>query len=168
MTSSACSVFAIFDARRRAQNVSFIPGYPAARAFTEMRNSPVQILHLVHSRPVPWHDLLAPIADELNVPLVPYTAWLTALDKSAGASEGTASNLDAMRDNPALRLLEFFRSRRDSPKDREPLGTARLATGKARSVSETLANMHELGGTDARRWVTAWRASGFLPSAGLD
>ena len=133
--------------------MSFIPGYQAARAFVEMRDSPAQILHLVHSRPVPWHKLIAPIAEELKVPLVPYADWLSALVKN-----GSAEDVELMRENPALQLVDFFRSRGDG----EMLGEARLSTDKARSVSEAFANMPELGEADARRWVAAWRASGFL------
>ncbi|RPD67101.1 acetyl-CoA synthetase-like protein [Lentinus tigrinus ALCF2SS1-7] len=146
-------------------SVSFILGYEAARAFVEMRDSPAPILHLVHPRPVSWHALIAPIAAELEVPLVPYATWLTALDKSAGESSGE-HDVDAMRDNPALRLLDFFRSRGEAREGREPLGMPHLATEKARSVSETLTNMSEVSETDAKRWIGAWRASGFLPTAG--
>ncbi|KAI0750819.1 acetyl-CoA synthetase-like protein [Daedaleopsis nitida] len=158
LVKSALSVRCLPDVEGR---VSFIPGYPAARAFAEMRDPPVQILHLVHSRPVAWNDLIAPIADELGVPLVAYDAWLAALEKDGSNKEGEG-NIEAMRVNPALQLLDFFRSRAGTPEGREPLGMACLSTGKARSVSETLANMPELGEADARRWVAAWRASGFL------
>ncbi|TFK82377.1 acetyl-CoA synthetase-like protein [Polyporus arcularius HHB13444] len=143
-------------------SVSYIRGYDAARAFAEMRNSPAPILHLVHPRPVSWHTLIAAIAEELGVPLVPYASWLAALEKSAGELSGER-DIDAMRDNPALRLLDFFRYRAEAREGREPLGIARLSTENAVAVSETLANMPEISEADARRWVAAWRASGFLP-----
>ncbi|KAI0719505.1 acetyl-CoA synthetase-like protein [Cerioporus squamosus] len=146
-------------------SVSFILGYDAARAFAEMRNSPAPILHLVHPRPVAWHILVAAIAEELGVPLAPYASWLAALEKSAGEVSGEG-DVDAMRDNPALRLLDFFRNRAEAREGREPLGMPLLSTEKARSVSETLAGMPELSEADARRWVAAWRASGFLPTPG--
>ncbi|KAI0719494.1 acetyl-CoA synthetase-like protein [Cerioporus squamosus] len=135
-------------------SVSFILGYDAARAFAEMRNSPAPILHLVHPRPVAWHILVAAIAEELGVPLVPYASWLAALEKSAGEVSGER-DVDAMRDNPALRLLDFFCNRAGAREGREPLGMPLLSTEKARSVSDE---------ADARRWVAAWRASGFLPT----
>lgn len=128
-----------------------------------MRNSPTPILHLVNPRPASWHTLIAAIAEELGVPLVPYTEWLASLEKSAGELSGER-DVGAMRDNSALRLLDFFRRRAEAREGREPLGMPRLSTEKARSVSETLANMSEISEADAKQWVAAWRASGFLPT----
>ncbi|KAI1786493.1 acetyl-CoA synthetase-like protein [Ganoderma leucocontextum] len=134
---------------------SFVLSYSAGRAFVEMRSSPESILHLVHPRPISWHDLIAPIAQELEVPLVPYATWLAALESSAEGS------LDAARENPALRLLDFFRSSAEG-NEKPPLGLWRLATKKAVEASETLARMPQLEEADVRRWVAAWRTSGFL------
>ncbi|KAI1792211.1 acetyl-CoA synthetase-like protein [Ganoderma leucocontextum] len=137
--------------------VAFILSYPAARAFVEMRKSSARTLHLVHPRPVAWKAIIAPIAQELDVPLVPYSEWLAALER--GAAEGSTDEVDAMRVNPALRLLDFFRAQ----------GAARSETGGSyqavRLASEELARMPELKAEDAERWVAAWRASGFLPAA---
>lgn len=138
------------------QEASFFLSYPAACAFVEMRSSSESILHLVHPRPVHWHDVINPIAEELRVPLVSYAAWLAALESSGQGSEG-----DAVRENPALRLLDFFRSFAQSS-EKPPLGLWRLATKKAVDASETLAKMPQLEEADVRRWVAAWRASGFL------
>ena len=146
-----------------AQRISLIPGYPAARAFAEMRDSPVQTLHLAHPRPVAWHDLIAPIAKELGVPLVSYDAWLAALEQDAPNKEGERNM--AMRTNPALRLMGFFRARPRDLNGSEPLGFPSLSSVKAQSVSETLVNLPELGEADALQWVAAWRASGFLMHA---
>ena len=74
-------------------------------------------------------------------------------------SEG---DVEAMREYPALRLLEFFRSRATAVEGREPLGLVRLSADKAEDVSETLHGMLPLGEDDAKRWVAAWKASGFL------
>lgn len=120
-----------------------------------MRSSPKSILHLVHPRPISWHDLVVPIAQELGVPLVPYTTWLAALERSAEGSE------DAARENPALRLLDFFRSFAQG-NEKPPLGLWQLATKQAVDASETLLRMPQLEESDVRRWVAAWRTSGFL------
>ncbi|PIL37207.1 hypothetical protein GSI_00900 [Ganoderma sinense ZZ0214-1] len=137
---------------------SFFLSYLAAGAFAEMRSSPESILHLVHPRPIPWHDLITPMAQELGVPLAPYTTWLAALE-SSGSVEGSEG--DATRENPALRLLDFFRSFALG-NEKPPLGLWQLATSKAVNASETLANMPQIGEADVRRWVAAWRKSGFL------
>ncbi len=133
-----------------------------------MRNSTSPILHLVHPRPVSWHTLIAPIAEELRVSLVSYSTWFAALERSAAAPEGSAADaefdVDAMRANPALRLLEFFRAQTFSP-EKEPLGAVRLSTENAERASDELARLPELREEMSMSWVKAWRKSGFLPAA---
>lgn len=143
---------------------SFIPGYTAARAFAEMRNSSESILHLVHPRAVPWRSIITPIAAELGVPLVTYDEWLAAIVRTAGA-EGSAQAIEAMQKNPALRLLDFFRAGRHVKDGFEPLGLPHLSAEKAKSASETLAAMPAIGESEAKAWVAAWRAVGFLDVA---
>ncbi|TBU41001.1 acetyl-CoA synthetase-like protein [Dichomitus squalens] len=144
--------------------ISFIPGYPAAGAFGEMRNSSEPIIHLIHPSPVPWHDLIAPIAEELGVSLTSYSAWLSALESTAG-TDGLPSAVEAVRENPALQLLDFFRSRNSTRDDKEPLGLPFLSVENGLAASKTLASMQPLSDGDATAWVAAWRASGFLPSS---
>ncbi len=131
--------------------MSFIPGYPAARAFTEMRKSPAgSILHLVHPRPVPWRTIVAPIAEELGVPMVPFGTWLAALEQLA-----SRKGAQVVEQNPAVLLLTFFK--------RKPVSLLGLDTRNACAESNTLDTMDELGDEIARKWVAGWRASGFLP-----
>ena len=141
--------------------MSWFPAYEAAKAFTEMRNSQEPILHLVHPRPVTWHSLITPIAAELNVPLVSYDEWLSALESSAAA--GSANEVDAMAANPALRLLSFFQAQRGVlTAAREAMGLVQLLTEKSTKVSEALANLPELNAERAKAWVAAWKKAGFL------
>ncbi|RPD58224.1 acetyl-CoA synthetase-like protein [Lentinus tigrinus ALCF2SS1-7] len=132
-------------------SVSFIPGYSAARAFTEMRKSPSgSVLHLVHPRPVPWRTVMAPIAKELGVPMVPFTNWIAAIQQLAsGDGEEVAQRY------PAVFFLSFFK--------RKPVSLLQLDTRNARAQSGTLDVLDELGEGIARRWVAGWRASEFLP-----
>ncbi|KAI1788607.1 acetyl-CoA synthetase-like protein [Ganoderma leucocontextum] len=141
--------------------VSFIPSYPSARAFVEMRNSPSLILHLSHPRPVPWHTLMVPIAEELRVPLVPFPDWLASLEKCDNETLDVR-HIEWTRNNPALRLLGLFRSW-TSTSDPGPVSAIRLSTEKAEAASETLAGLPALDAEVARRWVAGWRRAGFLP-----
>ncbi|KAI0364205.1 acetyl-CoA synthetase-like protein [Pilatotrama ljubarskyi] len=141
-------------------DVSWIPGYEGAKAFAEIRHSPEPFLHLVHPRPVPWHNLIAPIAEELGVPLVSYAEWLSALQKDG--SEGDAAELELMKANPALRLLSFFKSLKEPSPEREPLGIVYLSTEKSTKVSDTLANLPELDAERAKGWLAAWKQAGFI------
>ncbi|TBU23410.1 acetyl-CoA synthetase-like protein [Dichomitus squalens] len=141
--------------------VTWFPAYEAAKAFAEMRRSPESVLHLVHPHPVPWHALLAPIAEELGVPLVPYTQWLEKLEGSV--EHGSAEEVEAMKANPALRLLPFYKAQAGTmTPDREAMGLVFISTEKAVRVSESLAKMPQLGAERARMWLAAWKRSGFI------
>ncbi|KAH9847100.1 acetyl-CoA synthetase-like protein [Lenzites betulinus] len=140
-------------------NITWIPSYEGAKAFTELRHSPEPFVHLVHPRPVPWRNIMAPIAEELGVPLVPYAEWLAALQKDV--EEGGTDEVELMQANPALRLLSFYKSLKSSP-EREPLGMVYLSTAKSVGVSPTLASLPKLDEERAKGWLAAWRQCGFL------
>lgn len=149
-----------------------MPSYELAGALTEMRNSPEPILHLVHPHSVPWSTIIRAFAHELHLPLVPYPEWLSTLqaksqlpnDKPASEQEDEGEmDLEALRTNPALRLLSFFRSA-DMRPGLEAIGLARLEVRKALEASSTLEGIAQVGEENVRMWVAAWRASGFLPA----
>lgn len=142
---------------RRDIQIAFILSYPAARAFVEMRKSSSPFLHLVHPRPVKSKAIMEPIASELGVPLVPYPEWLSKLEECA--RDGSADEVDGMRANPALRLLDFFRAQHDGGSSNP---RPRSSTAKAEKASQELARMRELSEEDAKRWVATWHVSGFL------
>ena len=122
-----------------------------------MRRSPEPFLHLVHPRPVNSKAIMEPIASELGVPLVSYPEWLSKLEECA--REGSADEVDGMRANPALRLLDFFRAHHDGGSSNPG---PRLSTAEAERASQELELMRELSEEDAKRWVAAWHVSGFL------
>ena len=126
-----------------------------------MRSSPSPILHLVHPRPAAWRTVLEPIAEELRVPLVPFRDWLVALEECNGAPFD-AGYADAVRNNPALRLLGLFRSW-SSASTPGPVSGLPVGTENAEAASETLRNLPRVDAEMARSWITAWRRSGFLP-----
>ncbi len=166
VSSAHCTVIRVHRADcspTNPQKVAWVPAYEAARAFAEMRRSPEPIVHLVHPRPVLWRTLLAPIAQELNVPLVPYARWLSALGGSV--ERGSAEEVEAMRLNPALRLLSFYEAQGETTEgtpDREAMGLVFIATDKAVRVSKSLARLPQLDGERAMMWLAAWRKSGFV------
>ncbi|KAH9939775.1 acetyl-CoA synthetase-like protein [Epithele typhae] len=142
-----------------AMPVAFIPSNPTARAFAEARNSPAPVLHLSHPRPVPWNVLMAQVAQDLDLPLVPLADWVTVL----GDEEPVRDAEEASRTLPALALLPVFRQwahERGGPVSALPIST-RLAEASA----PTLAALPQLTADDARAWVREWRRSGFLVSA---
>ena len=146
------------------QEAPWVPAYEGARAFVEMRHSLDPIVHLLHPRPVSWHTLLAPIAQELDVPLVPFTEWLSRLEGSV--AQGSAEGVKTMGLNAALRLLSLYKARGeivDRTLGVDVMGFATIGTDKAVRVSESLASLPQLDGETAMRWLVAWRKSGFLP-----
>ncbi len=146
------------------QSVSWIPSYEGAKAFAELRHSSEPIVHLVHPRPTPWRTIIAPIAELLDVPLVPAYRWLSALEGSAlHAGSESAIEMESMKCNPALGLISFYQARgKDEPGEKEPMGHVHLATEHSTKASTSLASMSDLGGGRARLWVAAWQKSGFL------
>ncbi|KAI0938637.1 putative NRPS-like protein biosynthetic cluster, variant 2 [Taiwanofungus camphoratus] len=146
-----------------AGTVSWIPASEAAAALVEMRNSSSLILHLAHPRPVSWTSIIDPLAKDLGVPLVPYSAWVATLHKSPVDETAEGQQLGQ---NPALRLIHFFRNCKVD-EDKEPLGITRLATDKAMKVAPSL-NIQELGVEHVKKWLSAWRSSGFLPARKRD
>ena len=145
------------------QDVTWFPAYEGARAFAEMRHSTEPILHLVHPHPVAWNEIIAPIARTLDVPLVPYQAWLSALEESI--EEGSTGQVESMKANPALRILAFFKAQGQAvAQNREAMGLAYLSTKNAVKVSQSLAELAPLDEERPKMWLAAWKKSGFIPS----
>ncbi|TFY82997.1 hypothetical protein EWM64_g1012 [Hericium alpestre] len=147
-------------------DISWIQGDLAAAAVVDMRDSPFNIVHLVHPRPVSWSNVFRHFSSALDLPLVPYTDWLARLDKSAeGVSPLTDTN--DFKSNPALRLLDWFHSAWNDHGTgaSEALGFPKLQTINAIKSSPMLADEHvaRIGEKDVFQWVDYWKAVGFIP-----
>ena len=120
--------------------------------------------HVVHPRGVPFNTLIGSAASWLNVPLVPFPEWLSMLTEEHKSQSHSDASLERMQaNNPALRLFSFYDSARTGP-EWEPLGAARLDVSRAVRVSKVLAEgAKPLGEENVRKWLAAWRSSGFLP-----
>ena len=156
-------------ADRIVQTVAWITAPDAASALLEMSRidatPDAHTLHIVHPRGVPFNTLIASAASSLNVPLVPYSEWFSKLSEEHKTQSYSETNLEkAQATNPALRLFGFFQSARIGP-EWEPLSVARLETKRAVRVSNVLAErVKPLDEENVRKWLSSWRASGFLPS----
>ncbi|THH29826.1 hypothetical protein EUX98_g4377 [Antrodiella citrinella] len=140
--------------------VSWIPSYEGAKAIIAMRDSDERVLHLVNPNPVPWKTFLEPLAEAMNVSLVPYDQWLYALGECL--KDTSLTEVENMQRNPALRLLDFYRGLRVDD-ELEPLGLVRLETTKGVQVAPSLQEM-PLSQAQAERWMASWRSSGFVPA----
>ncbi|EEB88400.1 hypothetical protein MPER_13782, partial [Moniliophthora perniciosa FA553] len=83
---------------------SWIPIDLAAAAVIESHTTMNETIHIVHPRPVPWNTLIAPIAKDLQLPLVPVREWITRLEHM-----NEFSNSPRARKIPAFALLDFYR-----------------------------------------------------------
>ncbi|TFK37077.1 hypothetical protein BDQ12DRAFT_608601 [Crucibulum laeve] len=143
--------------------ISWIPGHIAAEALVEMRQSDSPVLHLVHPNPTSWTSILSHVSSTLEVPLVPYSTWLSVLE---AADLSSVSGVDPAEENPALRILDFYRSA-DKPlpsDDAEAFGFPRLSTTLAVQNAASLqqCTMHQLGCDDVHRWISYWNSVEFL------
>jgi hypothetical protein len=96
----------------------------------------------------------------MNVPLVPYTQWFASLEKQASSQTG-----ETLQNNPALRLLDFFRYTTRRRNLTENFLEPELSCAKAMQESPTLRSMasNPLGAQDVAKWIGYWRSVGFIP-----
>ena len=84
----------------------------------------------------------------------PLPEWFKALRRALGES---TEEVDAMRANPVLQLLDFFRAQASADGVK-----VLLSTEKEEKVAGTSRDLPPLGEGDSKPWMTAWRASGFF------
>ena len=129
-----------------------------------MRTSPTGFLHLVHPKPVPMTSIIQPIAKILDVPVVSYAEWLERLEMSLKTLSGSESDVHEVQENPAFKLIEFYRSIGDDANSPEAYTRTRLSVEKTIQVCATLGdgNLHTLDERDAQRWLVYWEEKGVI------
>ena len=133
-----------------------------ASALIEMADSDELHLHLIHPRPTPFSKIMSIICQELNVKPVPYSEWLDLLLERAEKIHGHPDAENAMEQNPALRLTDFFMTAQGG-EHTEPIGMVRLGDSKAREVAPTLGERaRRLEEEDVRGWLRMWKKYRFL------
>jgi hypothetical protein len=126
------------------------------------------VLHLVHPRPVPWTMVVKHVSERFHVPLVPYTEWLRALENDL--SDPSKTEVEHMRENPALRLLPFYQSVgaavnvQEKHAGYEAAGIPMLDVQNAKAVSPALRDLAPLELADVDRWLGYWKRVGLLPA----
>ncbi|KAJ3481757.1 hypothetical protein NLI96_g7439 [Meripilus lineatus] len=145
------------------KDISWIPAEATAQAIIDLRKSTATVLHVANPHRVSWDTIFAPLAKTLNLPVIPYIQWLDLLEKS-GENLDATSEVEALRTNPALRILEFFRSAKDvkSPKSTEAVGLPLLDTSAAQKDAPSLANITPVGKSDLNLWLAYWKHVGYL------
>ncbi|KAJ7449028.1 hypothetical protein B0H11DRAFT_2079248 [Mycena galericulata] len=146
------------------RDVSWIPVHLAAAAITDFLDSSpsTKIVHLINPQPTSWSTLAHVIAAELDVdvPLAPYTEWLSQLESTSQTQEHSKSFR-------ASRLLPFFRSQnRQTSQQEDAFGFVKLDMVNALGASQSLRSATlQLGEKDVKQWIGYWRGVGLLGDA---
>ncbi|KAF8311061.1 acetyl-CoA synthetase-like protein [Clavulina sp. PMI_390] len=143
-------------------DISWLPLQTAASAIIDFRKAETGTVHLAHPYPVAWNAVFGPIAQALNVPLIPYNDWLARLE--ADLKNPAHTEVEAATANPVLRLIDMFRAGFDTTEAREAMGVPKLQTTQAVKASPALARgtLAPLGKNDALGWLHYWQSKGLL------
>ncbi|KAF7798295.1 hypothetical protein EIP86_009514 [Pleurotus ostreatoroseus] len=140
-------------------DIAWVPAYEAALVMTQLRDSNEPVVHIAHPKPTTWATILNTVATDLKVDLVSYTTWLSALEEAY--PPGDTPDAEKLRENPALRLIDHFRTI-EVGYGREPLGGVKMDVSKALKEAPAL-DMPQMTSEWAHKWMAAWRACRFLP-----
>ncbi|KAK4043909.1 hypothetical protein C8A01DRAFT_12639 [Parachaetomium inaequale] len=136
-------------------NLTWCPVNDMAAALSELLLLPTRpqpIYHIDNPVQQPWSEMVQMLAAALDIPksnIIPFDDWVARVRRSPLAPE---------TDNPAARLIDFleFHFRRMS------CGGLLLDLSKACSDSPALAAVGPVGEDVVRKYVTSWKAMGFL------
>jgi hypothetical protein len=139
------------------QAVSWIQIDTAAQAIVDYLDAPMdfKFAHLVHPRPVKWSKLVPFVASQLDVELVSYQVWLTKLEEVA---QHQTSDETLVKNLPALRLLDFYRSISKSSdfSNREAFALLDMPYDIAVRGSRALQNVAPLDERHVTAWLKYW------------
>lgn len=130
-----------------------------------MRNADHKVLHLAHPTPVSWASVFSAAADDLRIPLVPFSEWFDKLSRTADSLD-TNSAVSLAERSPAIRILDFFRASSvygNKQKGREAMGLRRFDLSFAINSSSSLKKekISSLSGESARLWISYWKSIGW-------
>jgi hypothetical protein len=118
------------------------------------------IFHIAHPRPAPWSAVCEPLAQALELPLVSYDDWFTRLLESL--PKLGPDTIDLMQQNPALKIVEFFKNARAKYRAVEAMGIPYMDVANAAAASVALQTVKPLTTEDALGWLEYWRQSQFI------
>ncbi|TCD65346.1 putative NRPS-like protein biosynthetic cluster [Steccherinum ochraceum] len=134
---------------------------------TLRKQTPPEIVNVVHPHPVSWNKLFEGINEALTerLEMVPFQEWLSRVEVMSNGATATD-----MADIPAIKLLSFLRAFAQGDKLRNVPegcrfmagGMADYATTKAESLSPSLHKASPLTKKDAAMWVQYWRSKDMI------
>lgn len=114
--------------------------------------TPHPIYHVENPTRQPWREMTAVLADALDIPranIIPFDDWIERVLQHAGPAD---------TDNPAKKVIEFF----DDHFIRMACGGLLFDTKNSREHSQTLATEGPVSADLVRKYVRAWKETGFL------
>jgi hypothetical protein len=138
-----------------------VPAQLAARAMIELIESDEPIVHLVHTRPIPFTAIVRVAQKMLDLSVVSQEEWLKRLELHAAKNRSP----EARRRAPAVRMLPFFQQLMAPKKqdDRyEAMGVPRVATERMRNGAPCMVSPLPVSEEEIRRWIQHWKDAGFL------
>lgn len=135
-----------------SNRIDWIPVNVLAKIIVELfsseeRSHASRVLHVVNPVPSTWPSLLPTIQKHLGggVAKVPFPTWVDHL-------EASASKLENLDKNPAIKLLSFYREIAGKSRGEFPV----LDTTNAQRMSPTLANLGPVCSEWMELWLKQW------------
>ena len=125
------------------------------------------IFHLRHPRPMPFSLIMECFSRILNIPVVPYTQWLSIFDRAlAGWDLERVHNFSSI-----LGIVAFLRSHRmGDVRPASENGGLSVLMGMEESCRRCLplqrASVVDFEEDEVRRWVQYWKEVGAIPTRG--
>ncbi len=110
----------------------------------------LQVFHVVNPSTVTWPELVPMFQRNCDFPLegVEYIQWLDALGGSVSASQNSDDNTN----NPAIKLMNYYKHIEDTFSDPQAV----LSTDKAVKESSTMATLEAVSEEWIENWMRQW------------
>ena len=112
----------------------------------EIRNTPSNVVHIAHPKPVSWSYIFGRVSQILGVPIAPFSDWLARLEALATSTKSDETT--------AIALLETYRTVDPSSTNIMPI----MSNEKALRESPTLAAAQPLTEQDIDSWLSYWKS----------
>ncbi|KAJ9348646.1 putative NRPS-like enzyme [Paecilomyces variotii] len=116
----------------------------------------LSVYNLVNPRPTGWSTLLPTVQEHLGGPakikVIPLPEWVGELEKSTALNHGYITE-----DNPAVKLLDFFKSLLKSEDSREDTATSSYEVAGLKKDSNVARDLQTVSQSWMRLWIDQWR-----------
>jgi len=135
-----------------------------ARLSQRATKDSLTVFHAVNPHPRPWSDLVNSVrkcltdgspAAPKDVGIVSFPAWLDLLRSHAHATGAAEVDGEMVRENPGIKLLDFYESLLSSESSQSK-SVARLESTRTLEVSHTLRSLEPVRASWVAGWIKHW------------